>query len=53
VTQHRLGRSLAEILEDNDVRRCGSARFCWSVIRDPRTIAALEENLRSLEQQSL
>jgi hypothetical protein len=52
VTQHRLGRPLAEILEDPYVRRCGSTTFCWSVVQDPRTIAALEENLRLLESPS-
>ena len=52
VTQHRLGRPLADILEDPYVRRCGSPTFCWSVVQDPATIAALEENLRSLEPHS-
>lgn len=52
VTQHRLGRPLAEILEDPYVRRCGSTTFCWSVVQDPRTIEALEANLRLLEPPS-
>jgi len=52
VTQHRLGRSLSEILKDRYVQRLGTVTFCWSVIQDPRTIAALEESLRSLEHHS-
>ena len=45
VAQHRRGRALAEILRDPYVRRCGNTSFCWSVIEDPTTIAALEQNL--------
>ena len=46
VAQHRTGRLLADIVEDPYLRRCGSSRFCWQVIQDPRTINALEENIR-------
>jgi hypothetical protein len=46
VRQHRAGRPLAEILDDPYIARCGSSTFCWSVLEDPRTLAALGENDR-------
>jgi hypothetical protein len=46
VREHRRGRPLSAILADPYVRRCGSERFCWSVVEDPRTIEGLEENVR-------
>ena len=46
VRQHRAGRSLAEILADPYVRRCGSESVCWTVLQDPQTIEALERNIR-------
>jgi hypothetical protein len=46
VSQHRAGRPLAAILGDPYLRRCGSESFCWRVIQDPRTIRALERNVR-------
>ena len=46
VGQHRGGRPLSAILGDAYVRRCGSENFCWRVLRDPRTIKALEHNIR-------
>lgn len=45
ISQHRAGRLLSAILEDAYVRRCGSENFCWCVLRDPRTIQALEHNI--------
>lgn len=47
VREHRLGRRLNDILEDDYVKRCGNERFCRSVAGDPATIALLEENVRS------
>jgi hypothetical protein len=44
VRQHRLGRPLLEILGDPYVGRCGNEGFCWTVLRDPRTIEALRRN---------
>jgi hypothetical protein len=44
VRQHRRGRPLSEVLADPYVARCGNERFCWSVVRDPRTIEALRRN---------
>ena len=44
--QHRAGRALSEILDDPYVRACGSDSFCWKVVTDPRTIEALERNVR-------
>lgn len=46
VRQHRAGRQLSAILEDPYVRRCGSERFCWKVIQDPRTLEAFDHDLR-------
>jgi hypothetical protein len=46
VRRHRAGHALAEILADPYVARCGSRTFCWSVLEDPRTLAALGENDR-------
>jgi hypothetical protein len=47
VRQHRAGRPIGEIVRDPYVRRCGSETFCWRVIEDPRTIRALEQNIRA------
>ena len=46
VNQHRSGRPLAAIVRDPYVRRCGSESFCWRVIQDPRTLEALERDVR-------
>lgn len=46
VTQHRAGRPLSSILDDPYVRRLGSERLVWRVVQDPRTIAALERDVR-------
>jgi hypothetical protein len=46
VSQHRAGRPLVSILGDPYVRRCGSESFCWGVVQDPRTIEALERDVR-------
>jgi hypothetical protein len=46
VAQHRAGRALSDIVKDPYVTRCGSESFCWRVIQDPRTIAALERDVR-------
>jgi hypothetical protein len=37
VSQHRAGRPLASILGES---------FCWRVVQDPRTIEALERDVR-------
>jgi len=46
VSRHRAGRPLSEILEDPYVRRFGSESLCWRVLQDPRTIEALERDVR-------
>jgi hypothetical protein len=46
LSQHRAGRSLASILSDPYVRRCGSETFCWQVVLDRRTLEALEADVR-------
>jgi hypothetical protein len=51
VSQHRAGRPLVEILADPYVRRCGSESFCWRVVQDPRTLAALERDIRETIKQ--
>jgi hypothetical protein len=45
--EHRSGRRLHDILEDDYVRRCGNERFCRAVAQDPVTLAMLEENVRT------
>jgi hypothetical protein len=44
VREHRRGRPVVEIIADPYVRRCGSERFCWAVLQDPRTVEALHRN---------
>jgi hypothetical protein len=46
VAQHRAGRPLAAIMRDAYVRRCGGESLCWRVLQDPRTLEALEQNVR-------
>jgi hypothetical protein len=46
VAQHRAGRPLSSILDDPYLRRLGSERLVWRVVQDPRTIAALEQDVR-------
>jgi hypothetical protein len=46
VRQHRAGRPLSAILADPYIRRCGSESLCWRVVQDPRTIKALERDVR-------
>ena len=45
VGQHRAGRSLAAIMADPYVRRCGTESFCRGVVQDARTLAALERDV--------
>lgn len=53
VREHRAGRLLLDILGDPYVIRCGSERFCWTVLEDPLTLAALRRNdVESLLQAS-
>jgi hypothetical protein len=46
VGQHRAGRPLSAILADPYIQRCGSESLCWRVVQDPRTIEALERDVR-------
>jgi hypothetical protein len=46
VSQHRAGRPLSAILADPYIKRCGSESLCWRVVQDPRTIKALERDVR-------
>jgi hypothetical protein len=41
VREHHLGRPLSEIVEDGYVTRFGSRTFCWRVVCQPETLAAL------------
>jgi hypothetical protein len=47
VAQHRAGRPLSSIVDDPYVRRLGSESFFWNVVQDPRTIAALDRDVRA------
>jgi hypothetical protein len=46
VARHRAGLSLAEIAVDPYTRQFGSETLFWRVVVDPRTIEALEQNVR-------
>jgi hypothetical protein len=46
VNQHRAGRRLSAILTDPYIQRCGGASLFWRVVQDPRTIEALERDVR-------
>lgn len=46
VSQHRAGRTLASILDDAYVRRCGGEKLFWRVVQDARTIEAIEQDVR-------
>jgi hypothetical protein len=41
IRQHRLGRTLDDVLADPYVARCGSPSLCWRVVAQPETISAL------------
>ena len=43
--QHRAGRTVAEILGDPYVARCGSRSLAWSVLVRPEMIAALGDDV--------
>jgi len=44
IREHRAGRALTDILDDPYVVRCGTERFRWGVLQDPRTVDALRLN---------
>lgn len=46
VAQHRAGRPLSAIVDDPFVRRCGGESLYWRALQDPRTIRALERDVR-------
>jgi hypothetical protein len=52
VREHRLGRSLSEIVDDPYVKRCGTPGFCAAVIYSPKTIEQLEANVREAIRDS-
>jgi hypothetical protein len=52
VREHRLGRSLSEIVDDPYVKRCGTPGFCASVIYSPKTIEQLDANVRDAMNDS-
>lgn len=41
IREHRAGRTLAEILDDPYVHRCGNQSFCRRVVQDPQTLEGL------------
>jgi hypothetical protein len=43
--EHRRGRSLSEIIEDDYVRRCGSRELVWQTLRETPLIALLEQDV--------
>jgi hypothetical protein len=47
IRQHRLGRSVGEIIGDPYLARFGSQTLVWKVVCEPETIAALEADLRA------
>ena len=51
IREHRRGRPLLEVLDDLYVERCGTRTFCWNVLCQPETIAALEADVvRAIEE---
>jgi hypothetical protein len=49
--QHRRGRHLGEILEDEYVRRCGSRELVWATLRNTPLIELLERDVREAIQR--
>jgi hypothetical protein len=47
IAQHRIGRALADFVTDDYVRRYGTERVPWSMLLDPETIEALEQDIRT------
>jgi len=47
IAQHRIGRAVADIVTDDYVRRRGTERLPWSMLLDPETIKALEQDIRT------
>jgi hypothetical protein len=43
--EHRRGRSLSEIVEDDYVRRCGSRELVWQTLRETPLIELLEQDV--------
>src|SRR5581483_8278157 len=50
--EHRRGRSLAEVIEDDYVRRCGSRQFVWQTLRDTPLLELLEQDVIEAIQQA-
>ena len=46
IVQHRLGRRLSDILDDDYVRRYGSSALIWRALLDARTIGSLLQDIR-------
>jgi hypothetical protein len=44
--EHRRGRHLGDILEDEYVRRCGSREFVWATLRHTPLLELLEADVR-------
>jgi hypothetical protein len=49
--EHEKGRHLADILDDDYVRRCGSREFVWETLRDTPLIELLGGDVRSAIQR--
>ena len=43
--EHRRGRTLSEIIDDEYVRRCGSRELVWQTLRETPLIALLEQDV--------
>jgi hypothetical protein len=43
--EHRRGRTLAEILNDDYVHRCGSRQLVWQTLQDTPLIELLEQDV--------
>ncbi|HZT93402.1 MAG TPA: hypothetical protein VE985_02855 [Gaiellaceae bacterium] len=50
--EHRRGRHLVEILEDEYVRRCGSRELVWQTLRSTPLIELLEADVREAFEQA-
>jgi hypothetical protein len=44
-SEHQRGRTLAEIIDDDYVRRCGSRELVWQTLRETPLIELLEQDV--------
>jgi hypothetical protein len=50
--EHRRGRTLTEIIDDDYVRRCGARDLVWETLRDTPLIELLEQDVAEAIQRA-